>query len=128
MGRQFGLREGVQTQNLHASRQRVRQLWQQQDIGRTGQDETPWPAITINRCLQSREQFRNPLYFIQHHPIRQIGDKTDRIGLSRPAQHIVIETYVGIARRIPHHAGQRGLAALPGTVQQDNWSIGQSLG
>lgn len=77
----FALSEWQQADDLHASRERVREFRHEQYVGRTGQEEAPGRTIAIDRRLERREDSRDPLNFVEDRPVRQVPDKPHGIFL-----------------------------------------------
>ncbi len=114
----LGVSERVQAKEAHAASERVRELRQQENVGRTGQDETTRSSILIDGDLERTEEMRNMLDLIENRLRRQPGYKTNRVVLRNPPDVVVVERNVAVAPRLPHHPGQRGLAALPRTMDE----------
>ena len=124
---QLALRQRVQPHDLHAARQRVGQLRQQQDIRRAGQEETAWRPSAVDRRLQRRKQGRHALNLVEDDPLGQVVHEAGRVGLGRTARHLIVEAEVRVAQTRPDRLRQRRLAALARPMDQHHGRVGQRL-
>jgi len=83
------------------------------------------PGRRSRSTVRLKAKCRHALDLIQRGARRQFGDQPRWIGGRRGPSHIVVEGDVVVAERTANCASERGLAALPGSVDQRDRRIGE---
>ena len=121
----LGLGKGHQVGDFHPSRQGLRNLGQQEKVGRTGQDEPARSAIQVHRELDRRQKLGSSLNLVDGHFSRLRRNDARRIRCCNRQVGGMIKAHVGAVRH--HGANQSGLAALAGSGQAYDRRIRQGI-
>ena len=128
--RSLPLRQWMKPNDLQTPRKRLGQLRQEQHVRRTREQETTGDPPPVHVQFDRLEQLRRTLDLVQDNPVRQLADETRRIVPGTVAGHGVVQTDVGVTEPVGtgrQHAGQRRLAALSRTMDEDDRRVFQGL-
>ncbi len=113
------LRERPQVQDLDATRERLGDLRDDQDPRRTGQQEPPRPAVSVDGRFQGKEQLGCPLHLVENHVPPETRQEAGRIPASRGHHGGIVEREVPPARApLAQALRQRALARLSRTREE----------
>lgn len=87
----LALGQGMEPQNPHPSGQRIRQAGNEQDVGGTGQDESPRSAAAVDGGLERGEDLGHPLDLVKNGLGWKRVDEADRIPSRRGGDGLVVE-------------------------------------
>jgi hypothetical protein len=124
---QLALGKRMQAQDAHPTGERVRELWDEEYVGGSGQDESARDAPPIDRELERREQCRHALYLVEDRAAWQFSHEAHGISLRGCSSHVIVERVVAVATTLAHHPRERRLAALSGSVNQDHRRVVERL-
>lgn len=108
--------------HFHAARQAVGNLGQRQDVGRAGQQKPAGAAILVDGHLERQQQPGCALYLVDDGPV-QSAHQTHGVVQRGVQDGRIVHGEIGSALR--ELLDQRGLAALPGTIDGHSRGVPQ---
>src|SRR6185503_3225885 len=123
----LSLREWVQTENRQSAGERIGQMRNEQDVGRSREDEASGTTASVDRRLERGEQLGHALEFVENRLRRQRGHEPGRIAARGGGEIVVVEGEIAIAERLADGPRQGGFAALPRAVDEHRGRIAKGL-
>ena len=116
----FHFAQGMEPDNLHAAGKRVGDPGDEERVRRTRKQKPPGPTITIDRLLDGKEEFRDPLDLVDGDGTFEIEHEPTGVRLDRGKRRGVVQGEVLTIVVLTEAPGKCRLAALPRPVQQHN--------